>query len=106
MDTKRVWPRWRKALPFAILLVSSVSPAWPDVRLLSPSTESVKKVCYCGCDSKPGTAICTEMCDMAKYKGHWWAKSCDSRQQKARIMAPLPSHTTSKKNNKVQAASL
>jgi hypothetical protein len=106
MDTNRIRPSWRKAFPLAIWLVFSVSPAWSNVRLLSPSAENAKKVCYCGCDSNAGTAMCTEMCDLAKYKGHWWAKSCGSNQQKARIMAPLPSHTTSKKNNKVQAASL
>jgi hypothetical protein len=106
MDTDRVWPHWRKMLPLAMLLVSSVAPAWSDVRPLFPSAENAKKVCYCGCDSKPGIAACSEPCDPAKYTGHPWAKNCESKQQKARIMTPPTSRTTSKKNNKVQAASL
>ena len=68
--------------------------------------EGGKKLYYCGSGSKPGAGMCTEMCDPAEYQGHSSAKSCESKQQKARIMAPLPSHSTSKKNNKVQAASL
>ena len=106
MDKNRVWAHWHKALPLAILLAFSVSPARSDVRLPFPSVEGGKNLRYCSSASKAGAALCTKMCDPAEYQGHSPVKSCESNQQKVRIMAPLPSHTTSKKNNKVQAASL
>jgi len=106
MHTNQVWPRWRNALSLAILTLSCVSPAWSDVHLPSLSAEGGEKACYCSCDNKPGTAMCAEACDPAKYKGHSSARICESKQEKARIMAPPASHTTSKKNNRVQAASL
>jgi hypothetical protein len=106
MDSKRFWPRSRKALPLAVLMVCSVSPTWPDVRLPLPSLKSAQKLRYCSADATSGANACFEMCDPARYQGHASAKSCEGKHQKARIMPPLPSHTSSKKNNKVQAASL
>jgi hypothetical protein len=106
MDTNRVWLRWHNALSVAILLVSLALPAWSNVHFPSLSGENSKKLCYCGCDSKAGTPMCNNMCDLPQYQGRWWANSCGAKQEKARNMAPPASHVNSKKNNKVQSASL
>ena len=50
--------------------------------------------------------MCTMMCELPKYKGRWWAKSCQTTQKKILPTPPPTSNASPKKNNKVQAASL
>jgi hypothetical protein len=107
MDMNQVWLRFRKALVLTTLVLCCLSPAWSDAKLSSPSAQDSKKVCYCGCDSKIEVAACTKMCELPKFQGHWWAKNCQARPAaKVRAPAQPTPHATSKKNNRVQSASL
>jgi len=86
-----------------MLLIPSAL-AWSDVGFTSHSEN--KKTCYCGCDMKAGTPMCTQMCELPKYQNRSWATSCNRKKSAQVPDAPSPSGRQSRKNNRVQDARL
>jgi hypothetical protein len=55
--------------------LASCAPVWSDAGALT-GTGQTKRMCYCGCDEKPGSPMCMHMCNLAKYENRSWATSC------------------------------
>ena len=96
---------WLRRLALLMLLLIPCALAWSDAGFPSRSDEN-KKFCYCGCDMKAGTPMCTHMCELPKYKNKPWADSCDRKRSVGEPPAPAQSGSHSRKNNKVQDARL
>lgn len=96
---------WLRRLALLVMLLIPAALAWSDAAFPSRSTEN-KKTCYCDCDMKAGTPMCTHMCELPKYENKPWANSCDHKKGATGPSAPAQSGSHSRKTNRVQDAKL
>jgi hypothetical protein len=96
---------WRRKAVLIAIVLSALAPAWSDGRLTGNSAET-KKTCYCDCDKRAGTPMCTHMCELPKYANRWWASSCHKKQLNVSPGNSPDPKTRSKKNNRAQDARL
>jgi hypothetical protein len=79
------------------------APVWSDARI-GGSTSGPEKMCYCDCDAKAGSPMCTHMCELAKYENRSWANSCHRKEQSEPAQPSSQPGAHSTKDNGVQQA--
>jgi hypothetical protein len=75
----RLTVRWKTAAILAGAL-AFCAPVRSDVSAFDGAS-SARKMCYCNCDSRPGAAICTHMCELPKYEDRSWANNCHTNPE-------------------------
>jgi hypothetical protein len=78
-------------------------PAWSDARI-SGGTSKSERMCYCDCDAKAGSPMCTHMCELAKYENRSWATSCHKKAESEPAQpSSAPGAHSTKDNGEQQA---
>jgi hypothetical protein len=77
------------------------APVWSDVHVSATGGE---RICYCDCDAKPGSPLCLQMCELAKYENRSWATSCHKKEQPEPVEPASQPGAHSTKDNGVQQA--
>lgn len=97
---------WLRRLALLTILLLPTALAWSDAAFPNRAAED-KKMCYCGCDMKAGTPMCTRMCELPKYANRPWATTCQPKKATIPPPAAAPqSGSHSRRNNRVQSARL
>ena len=94
--------RLRMAVAVAAAL-AFCAPVWSDVRI-GGGASSTERMCYCDCDAKAGSTMCTHMCDLAKYENRSWATSCHKKAESEPAQPSSAPGAHSTKDNGVQQA--
>lgn len=89
-----------KALAVVAGALAICAPAWSD----AGRSPGAQRMCYCDCDAKAGTAMCTHMCELAKYESRSWATSCHKKPDSDAVEPAATPGARSAKNNRVQQA--
>jgi hypothetical protein len=79
------------------------APAWSDAGIPGRSS-GTQRMCYCDCDAKAGAAMCTHMCELAKYENRSWASSCHKKPASDAAEPAVAPGARSAKNNRIQQA--
>jgi len=96
------WNSKSPAILIALVILFALS-ARSDSGVSGKNPET-KKLCYCGCDSTHGAAMCTHMCELPKYQNRWWAATCRKLEREFTSTKPSPYEHSKKMNRKEQAS--
>lgn len=98
--------RFGTQLRLVLLIAGALAvcaPGWSDAGVEGGSSNS-DRLCYCDCEAKSGSAMCTHMCELTKYENRSWAVSCQKKAVSEPLQPAKAPDSHSSKDNKIHLA--